>query len=53
MKILFLSFSLITMLFLGGCAQTDSTIALGNSNLPWGRPTDWEKSMPIAPGIVY
>ena len=39
---------------LGGCSQTmESTEALDESRLPWGRPADWEKSMPIAPGVRY
>lgn len=38
---------------LGGCAQTTETLALDASDLPWGRPADWEKSMPIAPSVQY
>ena len=39
---------------LGGCSQTvESTEALDESRLPWARPADWEKTMPIAPGVRY
>ena len=29
------------------------TRELDDSELPWGRPADWETEMPIAPGISY
>lgn len=38
---------------LGGCSKTVETSALEDSDLPWGRPADWETSMPIAPGVQY
>ncbi len=38
---------------LGGCSQSVDTQALDESRLPWGRPADWETSMPIAPGFQY
>ncbi len=38
---------------LSGCSQTVETTALDQSDLPWGRPADWEKSMPISPGFTY
>lgn len=44
---------LLLLSLLGGCAQTTETIALDESDLPWGRPADWEKTMPIAPGVQY
>lgn len=45
---------LVVLSLLGGCSQTvESTEALDASRLPWGRPADWEKSMPIAPGVRY
>ena len=44
---------LLLLSMLGGCAQTTETAALDESDLPWGRPADWEKSMPIAPGVQY
>ena len=47
------SIALILLSLLGGCAQTTETTALDKSDLPWGRPADWETSMPIAPGVLY
>lgn len=45
---------LIVLSLLGGCSQTiESTEALDDSQLPWARPADWEKTMPIAPGVRY
>lgn len=44
---------LFMLTFLGGCAKTTETTALDDSDLPWGRPADWEKTMPIAPSIQY
>ena len=29
------------------------TRELDDSELPWGRPADWETEMPLAPGISY
>jgi hypothetical protein len=29
------------------------TSELDDSELPWGRPADWETEMPLAPGISY
>ena len=39
--------------FLGGCSKTVDNTALDDSDLPWGRPADWEKTMPVAPGVRY
>lgn len=39
-------------LLLSGC-QTVETSHLDDSDLPWAHPADWEKNMPIAPGILY
>ena len=29
------------------------TRELDDSELPWGRPADWETEMPLSPGISY
>ena len=44
---------LLLLGLLSGCAQTTETTALDESDLPWGRPADWEKTMPISPGVQY
>lgn len=44
---------LLLLGLLSGCVQTTETVALDESDLPWGRPADWEKTMPIAPGVQY
>lgn len=41
------------LVLLGGCSQTVDNTALSDSELPWGRPADWEKTMPVAPGVRY
>ena len=52
MRLLYLLIVIFNLL--GGCSQTvDTTKALDDSRLPWGRPADWEKTMPIAPGVRY
>ncbi|MDR0755431.1 MAG: hypothetical protein LBE99_00755 [Puniceicoccales bacterium] len=39
---------------LGGCSKSmETTTALDDSKMPWGRPASWEKTMPIAPGFQY
>lgn len=39
---------------LGGCSDTvENAQALNESKLPWGRPADWETTMPVGPGINY
>lgn len=53
MKILkFCCLSLLLCL-LAGCSQTAETSRLDDSDLPWAHPTEWEKTMPVAPGILY
>ena len=45
---------MIFVCLLSGCSQTmESTEALDDSQLPWARPAEWEKTMPIAPGVRY
>lgn len=33
--------------------KNSHTRELDDSELPWGRPADWETEMPLAPGISY
>ena len=52
MRVIYI-FCLVALAFLGGCSQTVEHTDLNDSELPWGRPADWEKTMPIAPGVRY
>ena len=52
MKRLFCLF--ILSIAMGGCSKTvETTSDLSDSKLPWGQPAEWEKSMPIAPGVKF
>jgi hypothetical protein len=54
MKSIFLLATLAIASCLGGCSQSmETTAALDDSKMPWGRPATWEKTMPIAPGFQY
>jgi hypothetical protein len=48
-------FSLLgALVVFGGCSRhLETTAALDDSQIPWGRPVEWEKSMPVAPGFQY
>jgi hypothetical protein len=51
---IFMLATLVIASCLGGCSQSmETTTALDDSKMPWGRPASWEKTMPIAPGFQY